>query len=240
MSSIPSLKRFGCSLTDILGGDSAMKKEEILNNLFDAVVAMNVQKGEDAATLLLENNYDPLEGIENGLSKGMKVIGEKFANSEVYLPELMMAAEVFNSAMAILKPHMSPDSKSTHRGTVLIGTVKGDIHKIGKDLVAMLLEVGGFDVHNIGEDVSTSTFIEEARRVDADIIALSSLLTSTMASQKDLIDILKEIGQRDKYLVMIGGAPTSQSWADEIGADIYGENAEKAVSLALGLMSSRQ
>ncbi|MFC1751017.1 B12-binding domain-containing protein [Pseudomonadota bacterium] len=217
-----------------------MKKEEILNDLFDAVVAMNVQKGKDAATLLIEDNHNPLEGIENGLSKGMKVIGEKFSNSEIYLPELMMAAAVFNSAMTILKPHISSESKSTHKGTVLIGTVKGDIHKIGKDLVAVLLEVGGFDVHNLGEDVSTSTFIEEARRVDADIIALSSLLTSTMASQKDLIDILEEIGQRDKYLVMVGGAPTSRKWAAEIGADIYGENAETAVSLALDAMSNKQ
>ena len=217
-----------------------MKKEEIFKNLFDAVVEMNEQKGKDAATLLIKENYNPLEGIENGLSKGMKVIGEKFNKLEIYLPELMMAARVFNSAMTILKPHISSDSKSTQKGTVLIGTVKGDIHQIGKDIVAMLLEIGGFDVHNIGEDVSTSTFIEEAGRVDADIIALSSLLTTTMASQKDLIDILKEIGQREKYLVMIGGAPTSQKWADDIGADIYGENAERAVSLALEFMSKKE
>jgi corrinoid protein of di/trimethylamine methyltransferase len=221
-------------------GVFAMKKEEIFKNLFDAVVEINIQKGKDASTQLIKENYDPLEGIENGLSKGMEAIGEKFNKLEIYLPELMMAAKVFNSAMTILKPHISSDSKSTKKGTVLIGTVKGDIHQIGKDLVAMLLETGGFDVHNIGEDVSTSTFIEEAGRVDADIIALSSLLTTTMASQKDLIDILKEIGQREKYLVMIGGAPTSQKWADEIGADIYGENAEKAVSLASEFMSKKQ
>ncbi len=221
-----------------------MKKEEIFNNLFNAVVEMNVPKGKDAATLLIKENYSPLEGIENGLSKGMKVMGKKFNKLEIFLPELMMAAEVFNSAMTILKPHISSDSsgksKSTTKGTVLIGTVKGDIHKIGKDIVALLLETGGFDVHNIGEDVSTSTFIEEAGRVDADIIALSSLLTTTMASQKDLIDILKETGQREKYLVMIGGSPTSQKWADEIGADIYGENAERAVLLALEFMSKKQ
>jgi len=217
-----------------------MKKEEIFKNLFDAVVEINEQKGKDAATLLIKENYNPLEGIENGLSKGMKVIGEKFNKFEIFLPDLMMAARVFDSAMTILEPHIPSDSKSTQKGTVLIGTVKGDIHKIGKDLVAMLLEIGGFDVHNIGEDVSTSTFIEEAAKVDADIIALSSLLTTTMASQKDLIDILKEIGQREKYLVMIGGAPISQKWADDIGADIYGENAERAVSLALEFMSKKQ
>jgi len=217
-----------------------MKKEEIFKNLFDAVVERNEQKGKDAATLLIKENYNPLEGIENGLSKGMKVIGEKFNKFEIFLPELMVAAEVFDSAMTILKPHISADSKSFQKGTVLIGTVKGDIHKIGKDIVAMLLETGGFDVHNIGEDVSTSTFIEEAGKVDADIIALSSLLTTSMAAQKDLIDVLKEIGQREKYLVMIGGAPISQRWADEIGADIFGEDAERAVSLALEFMSKKQ
>ncbi len=123
---------------------------------------------------------------------------------------------------------------------MLIGTVKGDIHKIGKDLVALLLETGGFEVHNAGEDVSTSALIEQAEKVNADIIALSSLLTTTMAAQKDLVDILKETGRREKYLVMIGGAPTSQEWTNEIGADIYGENAEKAVLLALESMAKKQ
>ena len=221
-----------------------MNKEDIFKDLFDCVVEMDVQKGKDAATLLIKENYSPLEGIENGLSKGMEVVGEKFNKLEIFLPELMMAAGAFTSAMAILKPHILSDSsdksKSLKKGTVLIGTVKGDIHKIGKDIVAIMLETAGFNVHNIGEDVSTSTFIEEAGRVDADIIALSSLSTTTMASQKDLIDILKEIGQREKYLVMIGGAPTSQKWADEIGADIYGENAERAVALALEFLSKKQ
>ena len=221
-----------------------MKKEEIFKNLFDAVVELDAQKGKDAATLLIKENYSPLEGIENGLSKGMTVIGEKFNKLEIFLPELMMAAEVFNAAMTILKPHIATDSsgksKSAKKGTVLIGTVKGDIHKIGKDIVAMLLETGGFEVHNIGEDVSTSAFIEEAGKVDADIIALSSLLTTTMAAQKDLIDVLKELGQREKYLIMVGGAPISQKWADEIGADIYGEDAERAVSLASEFMSKKQ
>ena len=222
-----------------------MQKEEIFKDLFDSVVEMDEQKAKDTATLLIKESYSPLEGVEKGLAKGMKVMGKKFSELDgVFIPELVMASRAFNSAMTILKPHILSDSsgksKSTQKGTVLIGTVKGDIHKIGKDIVAILLETAGFDVHNIGEDVSTSTFIEEAGRVDADIIALSSLLTTTMASQKDLIDILKETGQREKYLVMIGGAPISQKWADEIGADIYGENAERAVSLALEFMSTKQ
>ncbi len=220
-----------------------MQKEEIFKDLFDSVVEMNKQKAKDAATLLIKENYSPLEGVEKGLAKGMKVMGEKFSELDgIFIPELVMAAGAFNSAMTILKPHISSDSsgEGANKGTVLIGTVKGDIHKLGKDLVALLLETQGFEVHNIGEDVSTSTFIEEARRVDADIIALSSLLTTTMAAQKDLIDILKEIGQREKYIVMIGGAPASQNWADEIGADMYGKNAERAVSLALESMTKKQ
>ncbi len=218
-----------------------MKKEEIFKNLYDGVVEINEKKVKDAATQLIKDKYNPLEGIENGLSKGMKVIGKKFNKLEIYLPDLMMAAGVFNSAMTVLKPHIS-SSKGEYakKGTVLIGTVKGDIHKIGKDIVALLLETGGFEVHNLGEDVSTSTFIEEAERVNADIIALSSLLTTTMAAQKDLLDILTEIGQREKYLIMVGGAPVSQKWTDEIGADIFGENAERAVSLALEFMSKKQ
>ncbi|RLE05612.1 MAG: hypothetical protein DRJ06_08805 [Candidatus Aminicenantes bacterium] len=216
-----------------------MKKEEIFKALFEAVVEMDEEKGKDAAQLLVKQNYDPLEGIEDGLSKGMKVIGDKFNQFEIFLPDLMMAAKVFDSAMTILKPHIAVGSEVAKKGTVVIGTVKGDIHQIGKDLVALLLETGGFEVHNLGEDVSTSTFIEEAGRVKADIIALSSLLTTTMVAQKELIDTLKEIGEREKYIVMIGGAPTSQKWADEIGADIYGENAERAVSLALEFMSKK-
>jgi corrinoid protein of di/trimethylamine methyltransferase len=216
-----------------------MKKEEIIKNLFDAIVEMDVEKGKSAATKLIEEKHDPLEGIENGLSKGMKIIGEKFNKLEIYLPELMMAAGVFNAAMAILKPHISADSKGANKGVVLIGTVKGDIHKIGKDIVAMMLETGGFEVHDAGEDVSTSDLIDKAEKVNADIIALSSLLTTTMAAQKDLVDILKEVGKRDKYLIMVGGAPISQKWCDEIGADIYAEDAERAVANALEAMSKK-
>jgi len=216
-----------------------MKKEEIFKALFEAVVEMDEEKGKDAAQLLVKENYNPLEGIENGLSKGMKVIGDKFNQFEMFLPDLMMAAKVFDSAMTILKPHIAAGSELAPKGKVVIGTVKGDIHQIGKDLVALLLETGGFEVHNLGQDVSTFTFIEEAGRVRADIIALSSLLTTTMVAQKELIDTLKEIGERERYIVMIGGAPTSQKWADEIGADIYGENAEKGVSLALEFMSKK-
>ena len=217
-----------------------MKKEEIFEDLLRAVVDLDEEKGIRAGTKLIEEKIDPIEGIEKGLSKGMKVIGDMFNNSEIYLPEMIMAADVFDSVMEILKPHISAEGlDKVKRGTVVIGTVKGDIHAIGKDIVGMLLETAGFTVHNLGVGVATSTFIEEARKVKADIIGLSSLLTTTMPTQKDVIDILKEMGERDKYTILIGGAPTSQDWADEIGADGYGETAERAVSLALELVAKK-
>jgi len=218
-----------------------MKKEEIFEDLTRAIVDLDEEKGKIAAIKLIEEKINPIEGVEKGLSSGMKIIGEKFSRSEVYLPELIMAADIFNSVMEILKPHISAESlEKVKRGTVVIGTVKGDIHAIGKNIVAMLLETAGFAVYNIGEDVAASTFIEEARKVKADIIGLSSLLTTTMPAQKDVIDILKEMGERDKYTILIGGAPTSQDWADEIGADGYGETAESAVSLALKLVAKKR
>lgn len=211
-----------------------MKKEEIFESLFRAILDIDEEGGKRAAAKLIEEKIDPVEGIEKGLSQGMKIIGEMFNKSEIYLPEMMMAADVFTSVMEILKPHISAERlDKMKQGTVVIGTVKGDIHAIGKDITAMLLETAGFTVHNLGVDVATSTFIEEARKAKADIIGLSSLLTTTMPSQKDVIDILKETGERDKYTILIGGAPTSQDWANEIGADGYGETAERAVSLAL-------
>ena len=217
-----------------------MKEEEIFKDLFRAVVDLDREKGQRAANELVKEKLDPLEGVEKGLSKGMKVIGEKFEKLEIYLPELLMAADVFDSAMKILGSQVSAaDKNKIRKGTVVIGTVKGDIHEIGKDIVAMLLETAGFSVHNLGKDVPSSTFLEEAEKVKADIIGMSSLLTTTMLGQKELIDILKATGDRDKYIVMIGGAPTSQAWADEIGADGYGKTAEDAVCLALELVSKK-
>jgi len=217
-----------------------VEKEEICEDLFRAVVDLDREKGQRAANELVKEKLDPLEGIGKGLSKGMKVIGEKFEKLEIFLPELLMAADVFNSAMKILGPQVSAaDKNKIRKGMVVIGTVKGDIHEIGKDIVAMLLETAGFSVRNLGKDVPASTFLEEAEKAKADIIGMSSLLTTTMLGQKELIDILKETGNRNKYIVMIGGAPTSQAWADEIGADGYGRTAQDAVSLALELVSKK-
>jgi len=162
-----------------------MKKEKIFEDLLKAVVELDEGKAQKAANGLIREKIPPLEGIEKGLSKGMKIIGEKFEKMEIYLPELLMASDVFNAAMQVLRPHISvADTDKTRKGTIVIGTVRGDIHEIGKDIVAMLLGTAGFTVHNLGKNVSTSTFLEEAEKNKANIIAMSSLLTTTMMAQK--------------------------------------------------------
>lgn len=218
-----------------------MDKEAIFENLFNAIVDVDEEKARRSANELVKEKLDPLEGIEKGLSKGMEVTGERFEKLEIYLPELIMAGDVFNAAMEILEPEILARGKSVARkGTIVIGTAKGDIHEIGKDIVAMLLKTAGFEVYDLGKDVSTPTFLQEAEKVKADIIGVSALLTTTLLGQKDLIDLLKETGKRDRYMVMVGGGPTSQDWADKIGADGYGVTAKEAVSVALKLISKKR
>jgi len=217
-----------------------MSKEAIFEDLFSAIVDVDEEKVRRAAGELVKENIDPLEGIEKGLSKGMEVIGERFEKFEIYLPELIMAGDVFNAAMEILEPEIMARGKSVaKKGTIVIGTAKGDIHEIGKDIVAMLLKTAGFEVYNLGKDVSTAGFLQEAEKAKADIIGVSALLTTTLLGQKDLIDLLKETGKRGRYMVMVGGGPASQDWADKIGADGYGATAKEAVSVALKLVSKK-
>jgi len=200
--------------------------------MMDGIVNINSEETKNATRKVIEMDLDPLEAIEKGLSAGTKIIGEKFKKLEVFLPELMMATDIFNEAMEILKPQIEAKKlKQIKKGKIIIGTVHGDIHKIGKDIVAMLLEVDGYEVKNLGENIAASTFIDEAEKNGVDFIGLSSLLTSTMPSQKDLIDALVEKGIRDKYKVIVGGGPVTPEWADEIGADGYAETAADAVTL---------
>ena len=209
-----------------------MDKETIFKSMMDGIVNINSEETKNATRKVIEMDLDPLEAIEKGLSAGTKIIGEKFKKLEVFLPELMMATDIFNEAMEILKPQIEAKKlKQIKKGKIIIGTVHGDIHKIGKDIVAMLLEVDGYEVKNLGENIAASTFIDEAEKNGVDFIGLSSLLTSTMPSQKDLIDALVEKGIRDKYKVIVGGGPVTPEWADEIGADGYAETAADAVTL---------
>jgi len=204
----------------------------VFESLKSGIININMEETKNAVKKVIELGIDPLEAIEKGLSVGTKIIGEKFKKLEVFLPELIMAGDIFNEAMEILKPEIEAKKiKQAKKGNIVIGTVKGDIHKIGKDIVAMLLEISGYEVHNLGENISTSTFIDEAEKIGADFIGLSSLLTSTMPAQKDLIDALREKGIRSKYKVIVGGGPVTSEWTDEIGADGYAETAADAVTL---------
>ncbi len=217
-----------------------MEKSEILKDLGTAVINGNKELGIESAQNVLESGIDPLEAVEQGLSKGMGVIGGQFANGESFLPELMMAADTFSASMEILKPAIELNkSRLSKAGTVLLATVKGDLHNIGKNIVGIVMETNGFEVVDIGIDQSTLNIIEAAEKNRADIIALSSLMTTTMPNQKELIDVLEEMKIRDKYLVLVGGGPTNQKWAHKIGADGYGETAVDAVNISKKLLDTK-
>ena len=216
-----------------------MSEDKIINDLREAIIALDDAKAVEAANNLIANGIDPLAGIEKGLSYGMTTIGDRFNLGECFLPELIRAGNTFNAAIKILEPEIAKRGKSKKQsGVVVLGTVTGDVHKIGKEILAMLLRTRGFVVHDLGEDVTLSTFVSKAEELSADIIAMSALLTTTMPAQKEVIDFLKEKGIRDNFLVMVGGGPVSQEWSDKIGADGYAETAEEAVKSALSLMKS--
>ena len=218
-----------------------MDKELILEKLAAAVVDGVEEEAKILAQAAVSSQVEPLEAIEKGLSKGMEIVGGQFDSGEVYLPELLMAAASFNAAMAILTPEIEAQKKQVAKmGKVLIGTVKGDVHSIGKDIVASVLDTSGFEVTDMGVDNSSLEIIQEAEKIHADVIALSSLMTTTMPGQKEVIDMLKEMGLREKYFVIIGGGPVNQTWADRIGADGYGRSAIDSAALVKELIAGKK
>ena len=216
-----------------------MQKNQIFENLTIAVIEGDADKAKTSAKEALEANIDPLEAAEMGLSKGMDVVGERFECGEAYLPELMMAGDAFRAAMEILNPEIRRQKKEMASvGTVLIASVKGDLHSIGKNIVATVLEANGFHVVNLGVDKGALEIIEEAEKANVDAIGLSALMATTMPGQKEVIEALVELNLRDKYRVVVGGGPVTQEWADEIGADGYGKDAVEAVALLTKLLGS--
>ena len=218
-----------------------MDQKEILENLSMAIIEGDEDKAKEYAKEVLISKMDPLKAVEQGLSKGMITLGERFEKGDVFLPDLLIAADAFNIAIGVLKPAMEAQKKQVAKlGTVLIGTVNGDVHGIGKNIVAIVLEAYGFEVVDIGVDNPSLKFIEAAEKVKADVIGLSSLMTTTMPAQKEVIDILKEMNLRKKYLVIIGGGPVTKEWADKIGADGYAESAFQAVGMIKELLNQRR
>jgi len=215
-----------------------MEKERILEKLATAIIEGDEDGAREGAQLALKAQMDPLEAVDNGFSQGMNVVGERFESGEAYLPDLLLATEAFNAAMEILRPKIEAQQKQLRKkGTVLIGTVKGDLHNIGKNIVATVLKTNGFDVVDIGVDNSALKFIEEAQKAQADVIALLSLMTTTMPAQREVIDTLVEMNLRDRFRVIVGGGPVTPAWAAQIGADGYGESAVQAVELISLLLS---
>lgn len=210
----------------------------IIKKLRESVIEGDVEKVKWVAKEALEANMDPLQVITEGLAKGAKVVGDRFSKGESFLPDLIMAGEAMKAGLAVLLPEIRNVKAKKTLGKVVIGTVKGDIHSIGKDIVATLLEAEGFEVINLGEDVAVEKFVEAVKEHSPDILGLSSLLTATMPMQKEVIEALKKTGLRNKVKVIIGGAPTTKEWADEIGADGWAGDAISAVNLAKKLLKT--
>jgi corrinoid protein of di/trimethylamine methyltransferase len=217
----------------------------MFEELFAAMKQSIIDGDEEAAAAVAQQalaaGVDPLDAINQGYVTGMSYVGDQFSAGEMFLPDMMLAAEAMKAAVAVLEPEMQ--KRGTHRtmlGKVVLGTVKGDIHEIGKNLVATMLSASGFEVFDLGVDVPFERFVEKAREVKADLIGVSALLTTTMTGQRTVIEMLDDMGLRPKIKVMVGGAPVTRSWAQEIGADGTSEDAMGAVALAKKLVTSNE
>ncbi|MGP8050596.1 MAG: corrinoid protein [Desulfobaccales bacterium] len=203
---------------------------DILKRLGEAVIAGKIGEIEDLTREAIDNNYEPLQIINQGLLPGMEVVGTCFKAEEMYIPEVLLSAETMKKAVNLLKPLLVSGTFG-QAGKVVIGTVKSDYHDVGKNIVIMLMEAAGYEVIDLGMDVAELSFIETVAEQKPDVIGMSAMLTTTMMEMQKVIDLLKERHLRDKVKVIIGGAPVNQLFNDQIGADGYGENAATAVDL---------
>jgi corrinoid protein of di/trimethylamine methyltransferase len=212
--------------------------EPVLERLANAILEGEAEQAVAAAKEALAAGIPPLTIVEEGANKGMQVVGEKFSKYEIFLPELILAGDAMNAALPVLLASLSrADAESLRQGKVVIATATGDIHDIGKNIVSALLTVSGFEVFDLGVNVDVKQILHKAQEVQADIIALSTLLSTSLPYQKDVIRYLVDAGKRDKYFVIVGGGPVAPSWAKEIGADGYGRTAAHASDLCKKLMA---
>jgi len=216
----------------------------MLDDLFSAmrqsIMDGMVETASGLAQQALASGVPPLEAINNGYVPGMHMVGDQFGQGKMFLPDMMASAEAMRAAMAVLDPALKKlGTERTMEGIVVLGTTKGDIHEIGKILVGTLLTAHGFRVHDLGVDVSSEKFAAKALEVNADVVGVSALLTTTMRGQKSVIEALELAGLRPRIKVMVGGAPVTRRWAEEIGADGYANDAMSAVALTRELMTQR-
>ncbi len=206
-------------------------KERILAELARAVDDMDEEGAVRAAREAVTEGLDPYEAITGGLSAGMQRVSDKYESGVYFVPEILLCSDAMYAAIEVLKPHLKPDGGRA-RCPVVIGVIQGDIHDIGKSIVKLMLEAAGFAVHDLGRDVPVARFIEVAREVGSGIIAVSTLMSTTMPGMGRLVAALEEAGLRDAFKVMVGGGPVSAAFAERIGADAYGQNAAEAVRIA--------
>lgn len=209
-------------------------KEELLKQLSDGVVNYEEETVKEAAQKVLDEGYDPLEAIMDGLAAGMVIVGDLYERNEYFVPEVLMCADALYAGLDILRPHVPADSSSV-KGQVVIGTVQGDVHDIGKNLVKMMFDVGGFTVHDLGRDVPLEKFVEEQMRTDSEIVAMSAMMTTTMLGMKKVVQMIKE--KNPNVAIMLGGAPVTKDVATLFGADGYAESAGNAVQEAIKMIS---
>jgi len=203
-------------------------KEEILDNLKDAIVRFDIDNIRALAEDALKQGVSAYEGVIRGMAKGMEVVGQKYQAGEFFLPELVMAGETFKEGMKVFGAHLKP-SEIASQGRVVIGTVEGDLHDIGKNIVASMVEASGFEIHDLGVDVTTAGFLEKAKSVSADVVAMSALLSTTFPHMREVIDAIRKGRIATKTLV--GGAPLNMEIAKSMGADGYGRDAVEGANI---------
>lgn len=211
-------------------------REELLKTLSDGVVNMDEATVKEAAQRVLDEGLDAYDAIMNGLAAGMEIVGDLYDKHEYFVPELLIAADALYAGLDILKPQVKlEDTDQKPKGQVVIGTVEGDVHDIGKNLIKMMFEVAGFTVHDLGRDVPLEKFAEEQMRTDSEIVALSAMMTTTMMGMKKAVQMIKE--KNPDVAIMLGGAPVTKKTADLFGADGYAESAGNAVQEAIKMIS---
>jgi 5-methyltetrahydrofolate--homocysteine methyltransferase len=212
--------------------------EELLDKLTQAVIDGEPEDAEELAKQALDRGLDPLMCINEGLTRGIDRVGELFASGEYFLPDLIIGSEAMKAALAVLEPALAEDQEREVVGRVVLGTVEGDLHEIGKTLVGTMLTANGFLVTDIGIDKPAADFVAAVKETNATLVGASALLTTTIPEQQRIIEALAEAGLRARVKVMVGGAPVTQSWADKIGADGYAKDAIAAVAVAKRLVGA--
>jgi len=227
-------------IDEILPGRYKMSREEVIGTIMEAIVrqdeealAQNVSKG-------LEQGVEPLVIINEGITPGLRKVGDLFANEEVFLPELVLAGQIVTEVMHVVEAKLRGNgAESLNKGLVLMATVRGDVHDIGKNLVILLLKASGYEVENLGKSVAAETIAKKVIELKPQIVGLSSLLSTTMPAQREVIETINESGVRESVKILVGGAPVTREWAEKIGADGYAENASEAVIEADRVMGYR-